>query len=82
MIEKSQLTAETYATIDELIRLGNIAVANAQNESRRLGVPNVYSINGRLYYETPTGELSATDPYTNGKNATDQSDEPGTARQA
>lgn len=71
MIEKPLLTAETYATIDELIRLGSIAVAQAQDDSRRLGIPNVYSINGRIYYETPAGELSATDPYTNGKNATE-----------
>jgi hypothetical protein len=75
MTEKPQLTAETYSIIDELVRLGSIAVAQAQNDSRRLGVPNVYSINGRLYYETPTGELSATDPYTSGKNATEQADE-------
>ena len=62
MIRKPSLTAEKYAAIDELVRLGSIAVHDAQNESRRLGVPNVYSINGRLYYETATGELSASDP--------------------
>jgi len=55
--------AETYARIDEFIRIGSIAVAKAQEESRRLGVPNVYSINGRLYYELPNGELSLSDPY-------------------
>ena len=62
MIRKPSLTADEYAVIDELVRLGSIAVNDAQNESRRLGVPNVYSINGRLYYETPTGELSTSDP--------------------
>lgn len=82
MIEKPQLTAETYARIDELIRLGSIAVAQAQDESRRLGVPNVYSINGRIYYETPTGDLSATDPYRSPKNATEQGDEHGAADSA
>ncbi len=46
-----------------------LAVARAQEESRRLGVPNVYSINGRLSYETPTDELSAVDPFTNGERA-------------
>ena len=54
---RSQLSAETYAAIDEIVRVGNRAVASAQDESRRLGVPNVYSINGRLYYETSTGAL-------------------------
>jgi len=63
MIRKPSLTADKYAAIDELVRQASIAVNDAQNESRRLGIPNVYSINGRLYYETPTGELSASDPY-------------------
>ncbi len=67
---RSQLSAETYATIDEIVRIGNRGVAKAQEDSRRLGVPNVYSISGRLYYETLTGELSAADPFTNGQRAT------------
>lgn len=71
---RSQLSAETYAAIDEIVRVGNRAVAKAQDDSRRLGVPNVYSINGRLYYETSTGELSATDPFTDGECATEQTD--------
>ena len=75
MIRKPILTAEQYAKIDELVRLGSIAVDDAQNESRRLGVPNVYSINGRLYYETRTGELSASDP---GVDTTEPSDQPKT----
>jgi hypothetical protein len=71
---KSQLSNETYATIDQIVRIANVAVAKAQEESRRMGVPNVYSINGRIYYETLTGELSASDPFKNGKQATDQTD--------
>jgi len=72
---RPRLTAETYATIDEIVRVGNRAVANAQDESRRLGVPNVYSINGRLYYETCAGELSTTDPYVSRERVTEQGDE-------
>lgn len=72
---RSQLSAETYAAIDEIVRIGNRAVAKAQENNRRLGVPNVYSINGRLYYETSTGELSTTDPFGNGQCATEQTDE-------
>ena len=70
-----QLSAETYELIDQIVRIGNAAVAKAQEESRRMGVPNVYSINGRIYFETRTGALSATDPYTNGREATGQTDE-------
>ena len=71
---ESELPNETYATIDQIVRIANVAVAKAQEESRRMGVPNVYSINGRIYYETPTGELSTSDPFTNGKQATEQKD--------
>jgi hypothetical protein len=46
-----------------MIRIGNRAVRRAQAEDRKKGVPNVYSINGILYYELPNGELSRTDPY-------------------
>jgi hypothetical protein len=54
---------ETYEKVQELIRIGNRGVRQAQEENRRLGIPNVYSINGILYYELPNGELSRTDPY-------------------
>ena len=69
MTEQPSLTAEQYASMDELLRDARQAVTEAQEESRRLGVPNVYYINGRIYYETPTGELSLTDPYPHGQAA-------------
>lgn len=73
---RNQISAETYAAIDEIVRIGNRAVAKAQERNRRLVVPNVYSINGRLYYETSTGELSASDPFDYRECATEQTDEP------
>jgi hypothetical protein len=60
---KSAVSQETLRKADEIERIGQRAVRRAQEESRRLGVPNVYSINGILYYELPNGELSRTDPY-------------------
>jgi hypothetical protein len=57
------LDLEMYVKVDEMIRIGNRAVHRAQAENRKKGVPNVYSINGILYYELPSGELSRTDPY-------------------
>jgi len=47
----------------EFTRIGQEAVHDAQEESRRLGVPNVYCINGILHYELPSGELTTEDPY-------------------
>lgn len=56
----TSIPLETYEKVQELMRGANRA---AQEENRRLGIPNVYSINGILYYELPNGELSLTDPY-------------------
>ena len=68
MINKGTISAEAYAEIEELMRIANRAFHHAQEESRRLGVPNVYSLNGILYYELPNGELSRTDPYVDREN--------------
>jgi hypothetical protein len=63
MTLEPSIGVSTYAKADEIVRIGRRAVRKAQEESRRRGVPNVYSINGILYYELPSGELSRTDPY-------------------
>lgn len=53
---------DTIHKTNEIIRIMHSAVRKAQAESRRLGVPNVYSINGILHYELPSGELTTTPP--------------------
>ncbi len=60
---KTTISEEALRKGEELERIGSAAVRAAQEENRRLGIPNVYSINGILYYELPNGELSRTDPY-------------------
>jgi hypothetical protein len=62
-MSKTTISAEDYAKINDLIRIGNRAVRRAQEENRQKGVPNVYSFDGILYYELPIGVLSRTDPY-------------------
>lgn len=47
------------AEVDQIAATG---VRKAQERSRQLGVPNVYSINGILHWEQPDGSLSTTDP--------------------
>lgn len=59
----TSIPLETYEKVHGLMRIGRLAVRAAQEENRRLGIPNVYSINGIIYYELPNGELSRTDPY-------------------
>jgi hypothetical protein len=64
MMLKSTISQEAIRKGQELVSIGQRAVEDAQQENRRLGIPNVYSINGIIYYELPNGELSRTDPST------------------
>lgn len=52
------LELQTYRQGMEFARIASRAVEKAKAENRRLGIPNVYTINGRLYYEKPNGELT------------------------
>ncbi len=63
MSEEKSLSLETYELAAELQRIGDRAVQAAQEESRRLGVPNAYSRNGVAYYELPTGEITQKNPF-------------------
>jgi len=42
----------------EITQIGNRAVRKAQEENRRLGISNVYSKRGYLYYQLPNGEIT------------------------
>ncbi|MEM1128071.1 MAG: hypothetical protein AAGI71_15605 [Bacteroidota bacterium] len=64
----SELSLETYQEAAELRRLGNRAVRKAQAENRRRGIANVYSHEGRLYFELPGGEITEQDPLEKGAN--------------
>jgi len=46
----------------ELTRLGNRGVRKAQEENRRLGIPNVYYKFGTIYYQLPNGEITTEKP--------------------
>ena len=35
----------------------------AQEENRRLGIPNAYSRNGTLHFELPDGSITQEDPF-------------------
>ena len=66
-MRQDDLSLETYKQAQELLRIGNRAVKKAQKENRKKGIPNVYDINGHLYYELPNGELTKEDPMQNRK---------------
>ncbi len=47
-----------------LLKIGNRAVRKAQAENRRLGLPNVYARNGKIWFELPDGTRTTTNPLT------------------
>ncbi|MDE0483972.1 MAG: hypothetical protein OXI67_15440 [Candidatus Poribacteria bacterium] len=64
-MRQDDFNLKTYKQARELLRIGNRAVKKAQEENRKKGIPNVYDINGHLYYELPNGELRKEDPTKN-----------------
>ncbi|MDE0481168.1 MAG: hypothetical protein OXI67_01195 [Candidatus Poribacteria bacterium] len=62
-MHNDKLSLETHESADEMLRIGIRAAKRAQEENRKKGIPNVYDINGHLYYELPNGELTKEDPY-------------------
>ncbi|MEK8016855.1 MAG: hypothetical protein VSS75_008300 [Candidatus Parabeggiatoa sp.] len=51
-----------YHLRDLILKSGNYAVKKAQEKSLKKGIPNVYSKNGRIYYELPNGEITSKIP--------------------
>ena len=45
-----------------LLAIANRAVREAQDENRRKGIPNVYVVNGTLFWQMPDGSITTVDP--------------------
>lgn len=43
---------------EKLLKLGNRAIKKAQENNRKNGIPNVYSLNGKIIFELPNGEIT------------------------
>ena len=48
--------------VERITRIASTAVHLAQEENRRKGIPNVYSINGTLVWQLPDGTVTMHDP--------------------
>ena len=46
----------------KLFQIVSKAVHIAQEENRRLGIPNVYVLNGKLVWQLPDGTVTSTKP--------------------
>lgn len=49
-------------TMNKITYLGNLAVHKAQEENRKKGVPNVYSLNGKIVWQMPDGTITEKSP--------------------
>ena len=46
----------------KILAIANKAVCEAQEENRRLGIANVYSLNGTLVWQLPDGRVTSVNP--------------------
>lgn len=51
----SEITTKLYRIISEAVHL-------AQEENRRKGIANVYSLNGKLVWQLPDGTVTSVNP--------------------
>ncbi len=60
---KDVLSPQVYQNTLKFFEIGQRGVAAARAENRRLGIPNVAAtLDGRLYWELPNGEITFDDP--------------------
>jgi hypothetical protein len=55
-------TIQDFQRADELIRICRSAVRRARENNRHRGLANVFWINGRRYFELPSGEITQARP--------------------
>ena len=63
MSTDTDLSREALEDFEEIERIGRDAIERAQEENRRLNIPNAYSRNGTLYFERPDGTITQEDPF-------------------
>jgi len=56
------MTKESYQILINMTRIRNIALKKAQEENRKMGLPNVYGKNKRLYFELPDSTITMEKP--------------------
>lgn len=43
---------------EKLLKIGDRAIKKAQENNRKKGIPNVYSINGKIVFQLPNGDIT------------------------
>ena len=47
----------------EIESIGNKAILQVQQENRELGIPLVYSVDGKIFYELADGTITTNSPF-------------------
>jgi len=47
----------------EIESIGNQAIRRLQEENRKKGIPLVYSVDGKIYYELADGTVTTNSPF-------------------
>lgn len=47
----------------EIEAIGNTAIKKVQKENKLKGIPLVYSVDGKVYYELADGTITTTSPF-------------------
>lgn len=55
----SRIEKNIFELTAEMTKIGNRAVRKAQEENRKLGIPNVYAKRGQIYYQLPDGRITS-----------------------
>lgn len=62
-MKKNKTPQEILQESYEIWRIGNAAVKEAQEQNRKMGIPNVYSFNGKIYHEDKNGDIVKGSPF-------------------
>lgn len=54
---------ELYKRASLFLSIGNDAVHSVQEKNRKLGIPNVYGMNGNVFFEMPDGKIVTESPW-------------------
>ena len=57
-LERLEILEETFL----IMRIGSKALREAHKENHRLGLPNIFSRNGKVYFEYPNGTITQEAP--------------------
>jgi hypothetical protein len=47
----------------EIEQVGNYAIDKAVKENKKLGIPTVFSVNGKLVFQSPCGKIITKNPF-------------------